>query len=142
MAKWEPSVPFVRRGENGYYLTSGMGGFVPTAARQEKTEHRIWYAPRRRLYEVNIDTGECSEAEIVFDYEELKAHASGFGEESEWMRYCLNESAFNSLKDFLDNRITGEAFDRERQLKAFSEINAAADGTCGARIHRFVKGKI
>ena len=63
-------------------------------------------------------------------------------EESEWMQYCINEDSFNSLKDFLYDRITGNQFDRERQIKAFSKINADMDGTCGQKIHQFICGKI
>lgn len=60
-------------------------------------------------------------------------------EESEWMQYCLNENAFNSLKDLLDENISGSQFDKERQLKAFSKINADTAGMCGGKIHRFVE---
>ena len=74
-----------------------------------------------------------------FDYEDLKEHEPGFMEESEWLQYCLNENAFHSLKDFLDGAITGNQFDRERQLRAFSKINADTEGRCGERVHRFVK---
>jgi len=63
-------------------------------------------------------------------------------EESEWLQYCLNENVFNSLKDLLDNNITGNQFDKERQLKAFEKINANTKGTCGENIHYFVKAKI
>ena len=62
-------------------------------------------------------------------------------EESQWLQYCLNENAFNSLKDMLDGNLTGNPFDKDRQIKAFSKINAATDGNCGERIHWFIKGK-
>jgi len=63
-------------------------------------------------------------------------------EVSEWMQYCLNENAFNSLRDFLDGNITGEPFDRKRQIKAFSKINADTEGICGQNVYRFAKGKV
>ena len=128
--------------KSGYFAAAGMGGFRIPYARQGKAECRIWYAPERKLYDVNLDTREYKEVEIDFDYQEIKEHEQGFMEESEWLQYCLNESAFNSLKDFLDGRITGNAFDKERQLQAFSRIHASTDGVCGERIHRFVKEKI
>ncbi|MCI8659498.1 MAG: hypothetical protein HFG54_04535 [Lachnospiraceae bacterium] len=142
MEKWEPPVPFVNRGKNGYFAASGMGSFCVTYPRMGKADCRIWYAPERKLYDINIDTKEYKEIEINFDYQDLREHECGFMEESEWMQYCLNESAFNSLKDFLDGRITGNPFDRERQIRAFSKINASTDGACGKRIHRFVKGRL
>ena len=142
MEPWEPPIPFVSRGKNGYFATAGMGGFVITYPRMGKVDCRIWYAPERRLYDVNIDTKEYKEVEIDFDYQDVKEHECGFMEESEWLQYCLNENAFNSLKNFLDGRITGNPFDRERQIRAFSKINASTDGACGERIHCFVKKKL
>ena len=58
------------------------------------------------------------------------------------MQYCLVENAMNSLKDLLDNKITGNQFDKKRQLKAFSNVNANTSGTCGKTVYEFVKGKI
>ena len=142
MEEWIPPFPFRNRGRNGYYLADGMGCFVMTIPRYGKSDCRIWYTPERKLYDINIETREYSEVEIEFDYEELKEHEPGFMEESEWMQYCLNESAFNSLKDFLDGHITGNQFDRKRQIKAFSKVNADTEGACGERVHRFVREKI
>lgn len=138
MEEWKTPLPFRSRGRNGYFPAGGMGGFVITIPQQGKADCRIWYAPERKLYDVNMDTGDCREVGIDFDYSDLREHEPGFMEESEWMQYCLNENAFNSLKDFLDGNITGNPFDRERQIRAFSKINAAADGGCGEGIYRFV----
>lgn len=142
MKEWISPLSFKNRGKNGYFNAGGMGGFVITYPQRGKADCRIWYAPERKLYDINIDTKECKEVEIEFDYDELKEHEPGFMEESEWLQYCLGENAFNSLKDLLDNNITGNLFDRERQLKAFSKINANTDGTCGRNVYNFVKGKI
>ena len=98
--------------------------------------------PERKLYNVNIDTKEFDEVVVKFDYEELKEYASGFMEESEWLQYSLNEGAFNSLKSLLDEKVIGNQFDRERQLRAFSKINADTAGTCGKRVYSFVGEKI
>lgn len=142
MEEWETPIPFKNRGKNGYFATSGMGGFCITYPQMGKADCRIWYAPERKLYDVNIDTKEYKEVEINFDYEEIKAHEPGFMEESEWLQYCLSEDAFNSLKDLLDGNITGKTFDRERQIKAFSKINASTDGRCGEKIHQFVRERV
>lgn len=142
MEEWKPPIEFKNRGKNGYFVAGGMGGFCVPFLQVGKSEYLLWYAPERKLYDANIDTKECKEIEIDFDYEELKLHEPGFMEESEWMQYCINEDSFNSLKDFLDDRITGNQFDRERQIKAFSKINADMDGTCGQKIHQFICGKI
>ena len=54
----------------------------------------------------------------------------------------VEENAFNTLSDFLNGNITGNAFDRERQIKAYSEIAANNDGTSGEKIYRFVSDKL
>lgn len=142
MEEWKPPIAFKMRGKNGYYTASGMGGFAITFPQMGKPDCRIWYAPERKLYDININTKEYKEIEIEFDYNELKAHEPGFMEESEWMQYCLKENAFNSLKDFLDNKITGNPFDTERQRNAFARNNADVNGTCGREVYHFAKGRI
>lgn len=142
MEEWKPPMGTENRGKNGYFLTGGMGGFTITWEQIGKPDCRIWYAPERRLYDINLITKEYKEVEIEFDYNDLLEHEPGFSEESEWMQYCLMENAFNSLKDLLDNHITGNQFDKERQLRAFSKVNANTDGTCGKNVYEFLKGKI
>lgn len=140
--EWKLPMGSSNRGKNEYFQTNGMGGFIITRDQIGKADCRIWYAPERKLYDFNVFTKEYSEVEIEFDYEDLLAHEAGFSEDSEWMRYCACENAFNSLKDLLDDDITGKPFDRERQLRAFSQVNADTNGTCGKRIYDFVKEKM
>jgi len=142
MEEWKPPLEFRNRGKNGYFVAGGMGGFAITYPQMGKADCRVWYAPERKLYDININTKEYREVEIDFDYDELIEHEPGFMEESEWMQYCLNENAFNSLKNLLDGNITGNSFDRDRQLRAFSKVNANTDGTCGRNVYGFVKGKV
>lgn len=142
MEEWKPPLPFKNRGRNGYFTAGGMGGFITVYPECGKADCRIWYAPERKFYDINIDTKEYREIPIEFDLDELKEHQPGFMEESEWMQYCLNESAFNSLEDFLDGSITGERFNRDRQIKAFSKVNADAEGACGENVYQFVRAKI
>ncbi len=142
MEEWKSPVGSKTRGRNGYFVTSGMGGLVITWQQLGKPDCRIWYAPERKLYDININTKAYQEVDISFDHTDLETHEPGFMEASEWMQYCLNENAFNSLKDFLDGNITGQPFDRERQLRAFSQINANTEGTCGRDVYNFVKGKV
>lgn len=130
------------RGKNCYFSAGGMGGFSITLSQLGKPECRIWYAPERRLFDIHIVTKEWKEVEISYDYHDLLEHEPGFMVESEWLRYCLKENAFNSLKDLLDGNITGNPFERTRQLASFAEINANTAGTCGQNIHQFVITKI
>jgi len=142
MEEWKPPITFEMRGRNGYFATGSMGNFIITYPQMGKADCRIWYVPERKLYDINIETKAYKEVEIEFDYDDLQEHEPGFMEESEWMQYCLNENAFNSLKDFLDDKITGNPFDRERQIRAFEKINADTNGTCGKNVYSFVKDKI
>ena len=142
MEKWDLPILCADRKKNGYFGTAGMGYFVITRLQRGKARCRLWYVPERKFYNVNIDTKEFDEVVVKFDYEELKEYASGFMEESEWLQYSLNESAFNSLKSLLDEKVIGNQFDRERQLRAFSKINADTAGTCGKRVYSFVGEKI
>lgn len=136
--EWETPIPFIYQGKNDYFPIGSMGGFVSIPEQQKNAEYKIWYAPERRLFKMNIATREYQEMEIVFDYEELKEHEAGFMETSENLQYSLGENAFNSLENLLDGQITGKPFDRERQLRAFSRINANLEGTCGEKVFRFV----
>lgn len=142
MTEWKTPIPFQNRGKNEYFLSEGMGGFIITLKPYESAERRVWYVPERRLFEINIDTGAYQEIEIEFDYEELKEHESGFMETSENLQYSLGENAFNSLENMLDNHITGNQFNRERQIQAFSQINANQKGTCGEEVFRYVTEKL
>ncbi len=140
--EWKPPIAFTNRGKNGYFLAGGIGSFIKSNLQYSKSDCRIWYSPERKIYSINIDTKEYEEEELDFDYGDLKEHEPGFMEDSEWMQYCLNEGVFNSLENLLDHNITGNPFDKKRQLKAFSKINANTDGTCGINVYNFVKGKI
>ena len=82
------------------------------------------------------------EIPIEFDLEEVRRHEPGFREDSQWLMYACQENAFNSLTNFLDGRITGDPFDKERQIQAFSAIAANPDGSSGEKIYQFVKGKL
>ncbi len=142
MVEWELPMGFANRGKNGYFRTGTVGGFVVTMEQFGKPACRFWYMPERKLYEINVFTKEYKEVEIAFDYNDLLEHEPGFYEESEWLQYCLKENALNSLKDLLDDRITGNPFDRERQLRDYAKVNANTEGTCGQNVYAFAKGKI
>lgn len=140
--EWKLPIGSANRGKNGYFRTGSIGCFVINTEHQDKPDCRFWYAPERKLYDINVFTREYKEVEIEFDYDDLLEQEPGFYEESEWMQYCLNENAFNSLKNLLDDEITGNPFDRERQLRAFARVNANTEGTCGQNVYAFAKDKI
>ncbi len=140
--EWKLPMGFENRGKNCYFRTGWVGGFVITWEQLGKPDCRFWYAPERKLYDINVFTGEYKEVEIEFDYEDLLEHEPGFYEESEWLQYCLKENALNSLKDLLDDKTTGNPFDRERQLRDYAKVNANTEGTCGQNVYMYAKGKL
>lgn len=140
MKEWELPMTDSNVEQNEYFRSWSAGGFVIPLSQRGKADCRVWVDSERKLYDINIDTKKYRETSVEYDYDDLKRHEPGFMEESEWMQYCLKENAFNSLKDLLDGDITGNQFDKERQLKAFSKINANTDGTCGRNVYEFVKG--
>lgn len=96
----------------------------------------------RKLYDIDLESGAYREISICFQMEELQAHVAGFWEGSDWMQYACEENAFHSLENLLDGNLSGNAFDRERQLRAYEKIAANNDGTCGEKVHRFVRDKL
>lgn len=140
--KWESPAGNELRGKNGYYVTDHMGGFVTVREQDGNTSYRIWNAPERQLFDIDLTTDAIKEVEIGFDYDDLLEHEPGFGEESNSMPYCLRENAFNSLSGLLDGKIIGQKFDKERQLRAFSKAYTNIEGTCGRDVYRFIKEKL
>lgn len=142
MEEWIPPFPVPSKEKNGYYISYSKGSFIEH--KNEAGEYCFTYYSGidRKLYTVKPGENACREIPILFDREELKAHEPGFCEESDWLQYAVVENAFNSLQDFLDGKITGGFFDRERQVKAFGTIAANYDGTSGEKIHRYVQGKL
>lgn len=134
MKEWTPPFPVPQEETSGYYVTYGM--------KSQFFNHHCLSLLDGKLYELEPGMNESREISINFDIEELKRQEPGFAEISEWFQYACMESAFNTLGDFLDGKITGEPFDRERQIRAYESIAANHDGTCGEKIHQFVKGKI
>lgn len=142
MEEWKIPIATAKRGKNGYFVSTYMGCFADMYAAQGKAHHLMWSDPDRKLFDVNIDTKEYREINIEMDYDDLISHMPGFAEVSEWMQYCLNESAVQTLEDFIENRITGSPFDRERQKAAFEKINVNTDGTCGRTVYDTLKKKM
>lgn len=140
MKKWEAPIPDAVTLHNGYFMSWSKGGFVIPLSQRGRADCQLWIDSDRKFYDINIDTKEYKVIPVEYDYDDLRKHEPGFMEESEWMQYCLKENAFNSLKDLLDDNITGNQYDKVRQLKAFAKINANTDGTCGRNVYEFVKG--
>ena len=128
-----------RRERNGYWMYGMNGLFLPDGG---DMKYRYFDCGERRLYQLDFATGNCREWEISIDPEEARQHAPGFNHIASWMRYGCEEGVFNTLPSFLRGKICGPAFDREKQLADFREVNASADGDCGQKVIQFVSARL
>ena len=135
MEEWVP--PFGNEKGKEYFYTLSRSVFLHGIP-DERGLVPIFFYPSRTLYEINPETGECSELKTHFSVKELKEHEPGFCRHSWQLRYCCRENAFNSITNFLDKAITGNPFDREQQIQAYREVAANNDGTCGLKIHEYI----
>lgn len=138
--KWMPPHEERMRGRDGYLRTSGMGGFIQKECANGHAE--IFFSPERRLYDVDLYTGESREIEIKFERNEVKEKEEGFAHYSQWQQYCCVENAFNTLEDLINGNITGNRFDKELQISLYNDINVSPDGDCGEKVYSFVKAKL
>lgn len=138
MEEWNPPFELPEREKNGYFPSGSKAYFVPMKERNTESEYQLFSVFDRKLYQINLKTNEYKEIPVEFQIEELKQHEPGFQENSEWMQYACEENAFNTLPDFLDGKITGNAFCKEEQVQAFRKIAANNDGTCGQKIHQLL----
>lgn len=92
----------------------------------------------RQLFQIDMQTKEYDEIKIHFDVEELRSHEAGFCECSEKLRYACMENSFNSIKIFLDGKVAGSQFDRNKQIQAYKDIIVNLDGNCGKEIYDFL----
>jgi len=152
--KWEPPFPVCYEEKNEYFGYWSPGGFVWRTVPVDSEEFagaegmdapewiREFYAGSdRKLYRLNLETGEYHEVEMFFDVKELREHEPGFWEDSEWLQYSCKENALNPLGQFLDGKAAGSPFDRDRQIASYNKIAANNDGTCGEKIHQLIKKK-
>ena len=137
--EWKAPFASLNR-KNGYYNIWSHGSFLGD---YKKPAHwRYFNIHERKTYDVDFDSGEVRECSICFDKHNVKAHARGFGVDSQTIRYCCREDAFHSIRDFLDGTLCGTPFDREKQLAEFSKINASVRGDCGEKVYQFIRKRI
>ena len=139
-SKWDVAIPnreYMEIASKEYFYTTGKYSLVWSI--DEKDRYKLYYYPERKLYNFDIEKNELKEIDIKFNLDELKQHEDGFNDCSQWLKYCCCENAFNSLKDFLDGNITGKQFNREKQIRSYGEIAANNDGSCGQKVHEFIR---
>lgn len=99
---------------------------------------KLYFFSTQSLYKIDLAENTYKEIEISFDKNELEAEELGFFKYSDSCPYVCIENYFNTLNKFLDEEIVGNQFDCEKQYNAYSALNASNDGTCGAKVHRFI----
>ncbi len=142
MEQWQSPFPMMEKEKSGYFVTDDKKmefyTYLDDSGKKRYICHS--YLDGKR-YELDLETERSWELPFPICMEELKRIEPGFTEQDEWFQYACKESAFVSLKDFLDETIAGKPFDRLRQRKAYGKINASPDGNCGKSVHQFLKEK-
>ena len=141
MKEWKLPFAALEERNAGYYPGYISGYFRQRTDSLGEWTYRYFHVSDRRMYDINLDTGDYREIPIVFDKAQLEGHESGFEQVSDWIGYSCMESAFNSLTDLLEDRITGQAFDRDKQIQSYQKVAANSDGTCGEKVYQFIKTK-
>lgn len=134
--EWESPFDTSSEDISTYIANGAVGWFVRDI--NDITKYQFFNYAQRKLYNIDLHTKEIQEIGIHFDRDDVHNHASGYGKESQWLQYCCMENVFNSIEDELEGNIHGEAFDRQKQIKAYLQINASPDGDCGEKIYRYV----
>lgn len=139
--EWKAPFSVLQSEKNGYFPINGIGYFMYRTDTMGEDTYRFFYEPERKIYDINLKNRKYREVEIRFNEEELRDHEPGFSENSEWLAYSASENAFYSLPDFLDGKVVGSAFGRERQLTAYQKIIVNSDGSCGQKVHQAIMKK-
>ncbi len=139
MEEWKLPIPNEEKPKSEYYSFWSCGYLMGNPNNADDTTCRYFSIYNARLYDVNLGASEYKEIPVEYDKTELQAHTEGFCEESDWLKYCCMENSFHTLKDFLDDSVSGNVFEKEKQIRSYEEINASCDGDCGRKVHEVVR---
>lgn len=142
VTEWIPPFEMPDKAKNGYYTCYGKGYFYRSTEIMGEKKYYFFSCPDRKLYLVNPEKDKYEEIAIEFPEESIEKNEPGFMENCEWLQYACQENAFNTLPDFLNGSITGNVFDRDRQIRAYGEIAANHDGTCGEKVYQSMKDRL
>lgn len=141
---WEPAWGEKQKTAGCYYPPSGESAiFIKVSEGKEEEEWQLYTYADKKLYGINLFTGDCREQPLTFQAEDMQKLAVGFDRASEWNKYtACEEDAFHTLADFLQDTLPGRPFDPERAGREFAQIAANSDGTCGEKTYAFVRDKL
>ena len=140
MREWKTPFSVPLKCKSSYFIFSRISTFRYLS---DKKEIFFFYDPERQWYILNLETNAFKELELQFDLEELNQHQSfGFDKLSEYLPYGCPENVYHTLKDLLEDKLPGQSFSKEAQLKSYEKLNACMEGDSGEKIYRFVKQKL
>ena len=134
---WQAPDAFFEAPADGYRPRTAMGRFV----RVDGTRGLYYNCNARRLWRIDFQTNACEEVPLSIDAEDLRRHAPGFADLSEWVRYGCEETALQSLPMLLDGTLPGAPFDAAAERTAYSTV-AANIGTCGDIVYEQIKNAL
>lgn len=141
---WEPLRDLEGNKMSCYYSPAGKSATVFGQEQGLLAERRkLFTYSDKKLYDINLCTGEWQEQSLVFQTEDLQKFAVGFERACEWNQYAAcEEDAFHTLTDFLQGTLPGKAFDQERANREFAQIAANSDGSCGEKVYTFIRNRL
>lgn len=139
LEEWKPPFAISDKTKSDYYNLWSIGYFSHKTGSPDEETYHYFSLPDAKLYDVNLETNEYKEIPVIYDKAELEAHVSGFMDVSDWLMYCCEETSFHTLTDFLNGDISGNGFEKEKQIRSYEGINASCDGDCGVKVHVGVK---
>lgn len=83
---------------------------------------------------IDLKTNSHEEIDVIFDKEEVLEDLRKFKRLGSSCRYCNVEKGLNLLEDYLTN-ISQYDYNREKQIKAYGEVNASINGDAGEKIY-------
>lgn len=138
---FEWKLPYEETRVNDYYNGTSRSCFTHWFAEDAGGTIKLFSPINNKLYKTRLSDFETNEINIQFDVNELKQNENGFCIDSQWLNYCCFENAFNSIPNFLDGIIIGNAFDQKLQIDSYREISENSDGNCGENIHFTIMDK-
>ena len=135
--EWESPFEITFEDENDYRSNGGIGSFSKDVF---KDEYGYCYYLKNQWYKIDLETKKVEHFSYgSFSKDDICALEEGYHPISEWMKYCCFENWCNTLKDLLDDNITGNKHEKVKQLEDYADINSSIEGDCGDKVYNYLK---
>jgi hypothetical protein len=88
---------------------------------------------------IDTETQTCVSKKCII---EKRIAGIEFGPLGDNYPYCLKESSYADVEDFINNLEDKKFFNRDEQIRAYSSVFDNTDGSCGKKIHDFMVDNI